>query len=291
MEKQFYRRHLPHWQIPEATYFVTYRLYGSVPRPVIEQLKADYRAALAQSEQAAVADFCISHGLTGMETHLSIGMAEADFWTGKSTPEVRSGEVAGGPGTPEARSGEVPGATSPERTSGVLSPERTSGVHGNSGVLPPELYARLERIGKKKVYDERKRYFARFDDLLDQNLNEPYWLQQPEIAAINTGALHFYHEKLYRLYAFCIMSNHIHMLFEALPDAPPLETIMQRLKRYTAVQSNRALGREGSFWETESYDHIVRQGEFDRILAYILNNPVKAGLVSEWNQWQWTYCA
>ena len=79
MEKQFYRRHLPHWQIAEATYFVTYRLYGSVPRTVIEQLKADYRAALAQAEQAAVADFCALHGLTGMETHLSLGMAEADF--------------------------------------------------------------------------------------------------------------------------------------------------------------------------------------------------------------------
>ena len=281
MEKQFYRRHLPHWQIPEAMYFITYRLYGSVPRPVIEQLKADYRAALELAEQAALAEFRDEYGLTGMEAPLSLGLTELDFWSGTCTPEVRSGDVT--LGTPPEQTSGVP--VLPERTSGVqVPPERTSGV-------PPELRAKLEQIGKKKVYEERKRYFGHFDAFLDQNLNEPYWLRQPDIAQINADALHFYHQKAYKLYAFCIMSNHIHVLFEALPDAPALEVIMRRLKRYTALQCNRALGREGHFWEAESYDHIVRQGEFDRILAYILNNPVKAGLVADWQGWPWTYCA
>nr|MBP6826943.1 transposase [Saprospiraceae bacterium] len=271
MEKQFYRRHLPHWQIPEATYFVTYRLYGSVPRSVIEQLKADYRAALESAEQAALAEVISEHGLTGAEAHLSLGLKELDFWSGNRTPEVRSGDVTW--------------STAPERTSGVReSPERTSGV-------PPELRTKLDQIGKKKAYEERKRYFGHFDAFLDRNLNEPYWLQQPEIAQINADALHFYHQKMYKLYAFCIMSNHIHVLFEALPEAPALEVVMRRLKRYTALQCNRALGWEGHFWEAESYDHIVRQDEFDRILAYILNNPVKAGLATNWQAWPWTYCA
>lgn len=215
MEKQFYRRNLPHWQISEATYFVTYRLYDSIPRAAIEQLKAEYQAALAR--------LC----------------------------------------SPELRSGESPGVTSPEQSSGV-----------------------------QRAYDEQKRYFARFDALLDQNLNGPYWLQESKIAQINWDALLFYHNKLYRMYAFCIMSNHIHVLFEALPDAPPLEIIMGRLKRYTGVQCNKVLGRTGnSFWEAESYDHIVRKGEFDPILRYILNNPVKAKQVSSWQDWKWTYCA
>ena len=42
------------------------------------------------------------------------------------------------------------------------------------------------------------------------------------------------------------------------------------------------LGRTGQpFWQAESYDHSVRdERESDRIKAYIENNPVKAGLVA-----------
>jgi REP element-mobilizing transposase RayT len=36
----FYRRHLPHWQKPEAALFLTWRLYGSLPRHKVEALQA-----------------------------------------------------------------------------------------------------------------------------------------------------------------------------------------------------------------------------------------------------------
>jgi putative transposase len=65
---------------------------------------------------------------------------------------------------------------------------------------------------------------------------------------------------------------------------------MQSLKRHTARQANLALGRQGAFWQDESYDHVVRNaGEFERIVSYILENPVKAGLVSDWQAWPWSY--
>ncbi|HPG47214.1 MAG TPA: hypothetical protein PKW76_16175 [bacterium] len=35
----YYRRHLPHYQPPEATYFVTFRLAGSLPNQVMPRLK------------------------------------------------------------------------------------------------------------------------------------------------------------------------------------------------------------------------------------------------------------
>ena len=56
----------------------------------------------------------------------------------------------------------------------------------------------------------------------------------------------------------------------------------QGLKGYTAREANRLLGRTGQpFWQGESYDHWVRdETEFIRIIAYIENNPVKAGLVA-----------
>lgn len=65
---------------------------------------------------------------------------------------------------------------------------------------------------------------------------------------------------------------------------------MQSLKRHTARQANIVLGREGGFWQDESYDHVIRDNEeFLRIIHYVLENPVKAGLVSRWDEWPWTY--
>jgi hypothetical protein len=65
---------------------------------------------------------------------------------------------------------------------------------------------------------------------------------------------------------------------------------MQSLKGFTAYECNRFLGREGEFWAHESFDHFVRDHEeWSRIIAYVLNNPVKAGYVSKWQEWRWSY--
>lgn len=40
----FYRRYLPHWHPPEATYFITFRLAGTLPREVIEQVERELLA-------------------------------------------------------------------------------------------------------------------------------------------------------------------------------------------------------------------------------------------------------
>jgi len=88
--------------------------------------------------------------------------------------------------------------------------------------------------------------------------------------------------------AYCVMANHVHLLVR-LPETSDFNAarMMQRLKGRTAMAANRLLGRQGqAFWRHESYDHVVRDGwEQEWVVAYILNNPVKAGLVSEWTDW------
>ncbi len=103
-------------------------------------------------------------------------------------------------------------------------------------------------------------------------------------------------ERLYRLYAYTVMSNHVHVLLHPLEDAQtgkpvPLARITKLLKGRTARYANQKLGRVGQhFWTHESYDHWSRnENETRRIVAYILNNPVKAGLVSEVSAWPWSW--
>ena len=125
---------------------------------------------------------------------------------------------------------------------------------------------------------------------MDTNPNGPYWLREPAVAEVVADAMHFYDQKYYDLLSYCIMPNHVHMMMTLLPSAPKLFKIMQNLKRYTALNANKLLDRGGSFWEEESYDHLVRsEEELYRILNYILRNPEKAGFVQNWQEWRFTF--
>ena len=82
----------------------------------------------------------------------------------------------------------------------------------------------------------------------------------------------------------------MHILIRHLPNAPLLSTILQNHKKFTAVQSNKILQRSGPFWAEESFDTIIRNNEhFYRVVNYIIQNPVKAGLAKNWHDWKWSY--
>ncbi|GAB3691325.1 transposase [Spirosoma flavus] len=136
------------------------------------------------------------------------------------------------------------------------------------------------------------RYFVSVDQYMDRSTHGGNWLRNDQIAQVVKESLHFGHAMWYNLHAFCIMPNHVHLLLTVLEDALPFFTILQRLKRHSAVRANRILNRTGQpFWQPESYDHIVRNKKsFERIVSYILLNPAKAGLVENWENWPHTYC-
>jgi REP-associated tyrosine transposase len=73
------------------------------------------------------------------------------------------------------------------------------------------------------------------------------------------------------------MPNHVHLLFTPHTNVSSLRC---SLKGYSARQVNQLIKCTGQpFWQDESYDRLVRNGEeFRRIESYILTNPVKAGL-------------
>ena len=124
------------------------------------------------------------------------------------------------------------------------------------------------------------RAFVEMDRMLDQAQSGPRHLSIPEIAAMVVEAIRDGERRFgrYQLHSFVVMPNHVHLLVTpSVPSAKWLRT----LKGFTAHEANLILGRTGNpFWQSESYDHLVRSDEFDRIRRYIENNPVKAGLVA-----------
>jgi len=123
--------------------------------------------------------------------------------------------------------------------------------------------------------------FVAMDKLLDQARSGPMFLKQPDIAQLVIASIDYGAEiGHYQLHAFVIMSNHVHLLLTPHINASKL---LCSLKRTTARRANLLLSRTGQpFWQDESYDHLVRNGdEFRRIQRYIEYNPVKAGLVTK----------
>jgi putative transposase len=202
--KEFYHRHLPHWQPPGAVFFVTFRLKNSLPYEIIESLRNERKRTKTSL-----------HKFPESEHALQNALAE-------------------------------------------------------------------------------QRYFESWEEYLDKAEFGPRWLSQPEIADIVKEALQYRDGKVFDLHAFSSMSNHVHVVFE-LPCRSEwysdLHKIMQSLKRHTARQANIILGREGAFWQDESYDRVMRDNdEYIRTVNYVLENPVKAGLVLKWEEWEWAYC-
>jgi REP element-mobilizing transposase RayT len=87
--------------------------------------------------------------------------------------------------------------------------------------------------------------------------------------------------------AYVVMTNHVHVLM--LPLVAPSK-VFQSIKGFSARAANKLLGRTGeTFWENESYDHWARDAaEFGRIVRYIENNPVRAGLASRPEEYRWS---
>ncbi len=128
---------------------------------------------------------------------------------------------------------------------------------------------------------------AETDGKLDTGLGS-CWLGQPAIARLTQQALLHFDSVRYRLLAWCIMPNHVHVVVEPMNDHQ-LGGIVHSWKSFSAKEANRQLGRTGPFWHRDYFDRFIRdEGHLARTIDYVENNPVKAGLVSERAAWLWS---
>ena len=70
----------------------------------------------------------------------------------------------------------------------------------------------------------------------------------------------------------------------------PLDKIMKQIKGATAQYCNKFLKRSGQFWERESFDIYIRNEKMlNNVISYTLENPVKAGIVENWEDYSGNY--
>ncbi|MDZ7879653.1 MAG: transposase [Saprospiraceae bacterium] len=145
-------------------------------------------------------------------------------------------------------------------------------------------------------------YHLQIDDYLDKIETGPHHLKNQDIANLVIKKMKQYDDDYYKLIAFSVMSNHVHALMDfsiqvdKLGDNLNEETykqvseVMRLIKGSTSFDANKILKTKGHFWQDEYFDRYIRnQNHFDTVVRYILNNPVKAKICIDPQDFPYNY--
>jgi putative transposase len=122
--------------------------------------------------------------------------------------------------------------------------------------------------------------------------NREFYFTTPEDFAVLLAHLH----ELVRtyevtLYAYTLMSNHVHLLLQA----PQLDALGRPLRWFlteTAKAFHKVRGRRGHFWERRYRSCLIEDDTYAlAALRYLDRNPVRAGLVADPPTYPWSSCA
>lgn len=101
--------------------------------------------------------------------------------------------------------------------------------------------------------------------------------------------------KRHKLYCCVIMPDHVHLIVQPSQNKKPnqywpLGKLIQSWKVVSAKRIQKTTGKTGSIWQSERMDRIIRnEKEYMEKLSYVLDNPVRAGLVMNWKDYQWLF--
>ncbi len=171
--------------------------------------------------------------------------------------------------------------------------------------LPESALDNLERSIAEMADDEKKQQRRqRYQALLDAAHGDCV-LRKAGAAKVMEGALLHFDGERYRLLAWVIMPNHVHVLVEPLPGFS-VARIVQSWKSFTARKINllmadepedpecragarRSQGRRSpALWQRDYWDRFIRnERHLLTAIRYIEENPVVAGLAGAAEEWPW----
>ncbi len=258
----YYRRHLPHYQPEGETFHVVFRLAGSVPTAVVDRVRLErerFHRAIAQTEsEPARLKFLRTFRRKYFERIEKIldGGSRGPYWLAR--PEVA--EIV---------------------EEGVHYRDRKEYDLIASTIMPNHVHLVLRLLEEKKY----RRPVGQTDIIRPVRRTDAQGpVSRTDCPTAKSGSI------APDLCTDCPTDEGTASPHSAPYFDYPLTNVLRKLKWNTALRANRALNRNGAFWDGESYDHVIRDGaELHRTIWYVLNNPVVAGLCKDWREWQWSY--
>jgi len=130
-------------------------------------------------------------------------------------------------------------------------------------------------------HEVEREYHERFSVAMDRWLDAGHGsciLRRHDCAEIVGEALHHFDGLQLALISSVVMPNNVHAVFVQNADWPS-EKLLRGWKSFTSRKINSLLGRDGSLWQRDYFDRLVRdEKHFANCVRYIRRNPVKARL-------------
>jgi REP element-mobilizing transposase RayT len=161
--------------------------------------------------------------------------------------------------------------------------------------FPESLRSEWQHLAK--IEDDRERR-KQIEAYLDKGRGECH-LRRPEIAKLVEDNFLRFSERGgpegptsgeatdYKLCAWVIMPNHVHILFRV--GAVAMANTVAAWKKNTSRLANKLLGKQGAFWAKDYFDTYMRDAEHERkTIRYIENNPAKSRFVLDPKDWPYS---
>ena len=135
-----------------------------------------------------------------------------------------------------------------------------------------------------KPYTEREKaeYRLLFSDKMNRWLDCCHGeclLAEPACAAIVKEAIEHFEGERHLLDHWVIMPNHVHIIL-VVTEGEDLTKILHSWESFTSNKINKMYSRKGTFWQSETFDHIVRNDrQLEKYREYIRMNIDKAGVL------------
>lgn len=138
-------------------------------------------------------------------------------------------------------------------------------------------------------------YRLAYDQALHKSKASKISLMAEKNRPIMEECLKFWEGKRLASHAWCIMPNHFHWILSVYQkdeqEKPVyLQDILHSVKLFSARRINENESLAGQFWIHESFDTTIRNNiHFNNVFNYVINNPVSAGFVKNWQSWPGTF--
>lgn len=146
----------------------------------------------------------------------------------------------------------------------------------------------LNRLHAETAHLEDEQRNRRFITVVENELDSlagECRMKDESIGRLVVDAILHFDRVRYVLHAWVVMPNHVHVMFRPL-DNYALADIVKSWKSFSAKRINQHTHRIGKFWARDYFDRGIRDGpHFENVFEYIENNPVRAGLCKEAEDW------